>query len=116
VILELGANDGLRGYPAKTMHDNLAAMVKLSRQAGASVMLVGMYAPPNYGKPYTEAFAKQFRDIATENKLVFVPFLLEPVILNDDLLQQDRLHPKAAGQPLLLDWLWPQIETLLKSS
>jgi acyl-CoA thioesterase-1 len=115
VILELGANDGLRGYPVKTMHDNLVAMIKLSQQAGARVMIIGMYIPPNYGKPYTEAFAKQFRDIADEYKLVFVPFLLEPVILKDGMLMPDRLHPTAAGQPLLLDWLWPKITTLIES-
>lgn len=115
VILELGANDALRGYPVKSMRDNLVAMIKLSQQAGARVMVIGMYAPPNYGQPYTEAFARQFREITEEYKLVFVPFLLQPVILNDELMQQDRLHPTAAGQPLLLDWLWPQIETLLKA-
>jgi len=114
VILELGANDGLRGYPVKTMHDNLVTMITLSQQAGATVMLVGMYIPPNYGKPYTEAFTKQFQDIATEHSLVFVPFLLQPVILKAELMQQDGLHPKAAGQPLILDWLAPKIETLLK--
>jgi acyl-CoA thioesterase I len=114
VILELGANDGLRGYPLKTMHDNLVAMIEKATHAGAKVMLVGMYAPPNYGKPYTEGFARQFSNIAADQKLVFVPFLLEPVVLQDDLMQQDGLHPVAAGQPLLLDWLWPKIETLLK--
>lgn len=113
VILELGANDGLRGYPVNSMRDNLVAMVKLSQQAGARVMIIGMYAPPNYGKRYTEAFAQQFSEIATEYKLTFVPFLLEPVILKDELMQQDRLHPTAAGQPLILDWLWPEIEALL---
>lgn len=115
VILELGANDGLRGYPVKTMHDNLVEMIKLSRQAGARVMLIGMYIPPNYGKPYTEAFAQQFRDIADEYQLVFEPFLLEPVILKEGMLLPDRLHPTAAGQPLLLDWLWPKIKTLLET-
>jgi acyl-CoA thioesterase-1 len=114
VILELGANDGLRGFPVKTMHDNLVSMIKLSRQAGANVMMVGMYIPPNYGKPYTEAYARQFTEIAEEYTLVFEPFLLEPVIMKDEMMQQDRLHPTAAGQPLILDFLWPKIEALLK--
>lgn len=116
VLLELGANDGLRGYPIKSLRNNLDAMIAQIEQAGASVMLVGMYIPPNYGKTYTEAFARQFAEIAAAKKLPFVPFLLEPVILNDELMQQDGLHPRAAAQPLILDLLWPQIQLLLNGN
>jgi acyl-CoA thioesterase I len=115
VIFELGANDGLRGYPIATSRSNLAAMIKLAQQASAHVMLIGMYIPPNYGKPYTDAFARQFTELAAEYKTVLVPFLLEPVILKDELMQSDGLHPKAGAQPLILDSLWLKIQTLTGS-
>jgi acyl-CoA thioesterase I len=113
VILELGANDGLRGYPIKSLRANLEAMITLCEHAGARVMLVGMYVPPNYGKAYTEAFTLQFSELASERQLPFTRFLLEPVILNESLMQPDRLHPNAKAQPYILDWLWPQIAKLL---
>lgn len=114
VIIELGANDGLRGLPVASMRDNLQAMVKLSQQAGARVMLVGMRIPPNYGRDYTEKFAATFAELSKEHKTALVPFLFEGFALRADAFQPDRLHPTAASQPLMLETIWKQLKPLLK--
>ena len=115
VILELGANDGLRGLPVSTMRENLAHMLQLSRAAGARVLLLGIRIPPNYGPRYTTEFAAVYPELAQRYGVRLVPFLLEKVALDPTLMQQDGLHPNPAGQPLVLDTLWPDLEKLLKN-
>lgn len=114
VILELGANDGLRGLPINAMRDNLDAMVRASRERGARVVLVGIRIPTNYGKTYTERFHAVYTEIAKRHRAALVPFLLEGVALDPTLMQADGLHPRAAAQPRLLDNVWPALEPLLR--
>jgi acyl-CoA thioesterase-1 len=116
VILELGANDGLRGLPVSETRENLARMVRLSQAAGARVLLVGMRIPPNYGPRYTEAFARMFPELANQYHLPLVPFLLENVALDPTRMQQDGMHPNARGEPPVLDTLWPYLKPLLKTN
>jgi acyl-CoA thioesterase I len=113
VILELGANDGLRALPAPAMQANLKQMIELATAAGAKVLILGMRMPPNYGQQYTDQFAMVFSDLAREKKLPLVPFLLTDIALTPNLLQGDDIHPNAAGQPVLLDNVWPQLKPLL---
>lgn len=114
VVVELGANDGLRAVPVGDIRANLEDIARLSHQAGADVLLVGMRLPPNYGPAYTEAFQRVFGEVATRQRLAFVPFLLADVALDDRYVQDDGLHPTAAAQPRLLDTVWPKLEPLLR--
>jgi len=114
LLLQLGANDGLRGLPLAAMHDNLAAMVMRARARGIKVLLIGMQIPPNYGRVYTERFAAVYQELAAQYRLPLVPFLMERVALDPALIQADQLHPNAAAQPLLLDTVWPVLEPLLR--
>ena len=113
VILELGGNDGLRALPIAQMRANLTQMVELATAAGAKTLLLGMRMPPNYGPEYTEQFAMVFSDLARDRKLPLVPFLLTDIALSPTLLQGDDIHPNAAGQPLLLENVWPTLKPLL---
>lgn len=115
VIVELGANDGLRGLAVAATRDNLMKIVELSQKAGAKVLLLGMRLPPNYGLRYTTGFAHMYSDIASRFHLAFVPFLLESVALQKNLIQIDGLHPNAQAQPALLDTVWPALKPLLES-
>ena len=114
VVLELGGNDGLRALPIAQMRGNLTQMVDLASAAGAKVLLLGMRMPPNYGPQYTEQFAMVFSDLAREKKLPLVPFLLTDIALSPTLLQGDDIHPNAAGQPILVENVWPTLKPLLK--
>lgn len=114
VVLELGANDGLRGLPVAEMKKNLAAMIARANKAGARVLLVGMRMPPNYGPDYTEAFAAAYAELARRERVALVPFLLEGIAAQPGLFQADGMHPTEAGQPLLLDNIWPRLRPLLK--
>jgi acyl-CoA thioesterase I len=114
VIVELGANDGLRGLPIADIRANLESIIGLSRQSGAEVLLVGMHVPPNYGPAYTRQFHALFGELADKHRLAQVPFLLEDVALDDRLMQEDGLHPTATAQPLLLAELWPHLEPLVR--
>ncbi|WP_127478638.1 arylesterase [Sulfurivermis fontis] len=114
LLLELGANDGLRGLSLKAMRDNLDAMVMRAQARGIKVVLIGMQIPPNYGRVYTERFAAVYQELAARHRLPFVPFLMEKVALDPALIQADQLHPNAAAQPLLLDTVWPVLEPLLR--
>jgi acyl-CoA thioesterase-1 len=116
VVLELGANDGLRGLPVEAMRTNLAQMVRLSQAAGARVLLVGIRIPPNYGQRYGEQFAGAFPAVAQANHLPLVPFLLEDVALNPALMQEDGMHPSAAGEPIVLENVWPHLKPLLNKN
>ena len=114
LVLELGGNDGLRALPIAQMRSNLTQMVDLATAAGAKVLLLGMRMPPNYGPQYTEQFAMVFSDLAREKKLPLVPFLLTDIALSPTLLQGDDIHPNAAGQPILVENVWPTLKPLLK--
>jgi acyl-CoA thioesterase I len=113
VILELGGNDGLRALPTSQMQANLKQMIELATAAGAKVLLLGMRMPPNYGQQYTDQFARVFSDLARDKKLPLVPFLLTDIALSPGLLQGDDIHPNAAGQPVLLENVWPLLKPLL---
>jgi acyl-CoA thioesterase-1 len=113
VILELGANDGLRGLPIASARDNLGSMVQLAQRAGAKVLLIGIRLPPNYGPRYGSEFASMYGELAAHFQLPLVPFLLERVALNPQLMQADGLHPAAAGEPPVLESVWPHLVPLL---
>jgi acyl-CoA thioesterase-1 len=113
VILELGANDGLRGLPVPETRANLEKMVAMVQSAGSQLLLIGMRMPPNYGPRYATDFSQMFADIAQHEHLPFVPFLLESVALNPSLMQADGLHPSARAAPLILDTVWPRLSPLL---
>ncbi|AIA73278.1 arylesterase [Vreelandella sp. 21] len=115
VLLELGGNDGLRGLPPTQMRSNLASMIEQSQQAGADVLLLGIDIPPNYGQAYRDAFTGVFHSLADEYDVPLVPFLLEDVALNEQLMQDDGIHPTAEAQPIILDNVWPALEPLLDS-
>jgi acyl-CoA thioesterase I len=114
VIVELGANDGLRGLPLAQMKKNLAAMIEQSQKAGARVVLVGMKLPPNYGPEYTQGFEASFGELAKRYKTALVPFLLEDFAEKPELFQADRIHPTEAAQPLMLERVWKALRPLLK--
>jgi acyl-CoA thioesterase I len=113
VILELGGNDGLRALPIPQMRDNLTRIIELASAAGAKVLVLGMRMPPNYGQQYTDQFAMVFSDLARDKKIPLVPFLLTDIALSPTLLQGDDIHPNAAGQPVLLENVWPALKPLL---
>ena len=113
LVLELGANDALRGLPITATESNLRAIIESAQKIGAKVLLVGMQIPPNYGSEYANRFSGLFPKLAKEHKLPLVPFLLAPLIERPDLFQGDRLHPTAEAQPLLLDTIWPKLQPLL---
>jgi len=114
VILELGANDGLRGLSLTDTRGNLAAMIESSSRNGARVMLVGIHLPPNYGQEFTSKFRALYDALVRQYRIPYAPFLLEGVALNPALMQPDGLHPRAAAQPRMLDNVWPYLEPLLK--
>jgi len=114
VILELGANDGLRGLPVKDVQVNLAQMIGVIRKAGAKTLLVGIKIPPNYGAQYTRAFAAMYESLAKEQNVPVVPFLLDGIALDPQLMQADGLHPNAPGQPRVLENVWPYLQPLLR--
>lgn len=103
VILELGANDALRGSSLAMTKDNLDKMIKLSQESGARVLLIGMHIPPNYGRRYANQFFSMYGELAELHQLPLVPFLLDGVATNHELMQADGLHPTAKAQPILLD-------------
>jgi acyl-CoA thioesterase-1 len=113
VIIELGANDGLRGLPVAAAHANLRAMIDASRGAGAQVLLVGMRMPPNYGRDYADRFFAMFGSLSKEAELPLAPFMLDGVA--DKLYQADRLHPLATAHPIILGNIWPHLQPLLKA-
>lgn len=113
MILELGANDGLRGLPVEAMHDNLTAMTVMARRATAQTILVGMQIPPNYGPNYSRKFAETFTQISRKQKAPLVPFMLEGFADNPKAFQADGIHPNADFQAKILDNLWPTVSTTL---
>ena len=113
VIVELGGNDGLRGLPLAASRENLRRMIELSRAAKAKVVLVGMVIPPNYGPRYGQEFRDMFAALSKQYPVAFVPFFLDQVALEPDLMQADCIHPNAQGQPRMLENLWPKLKPLL---
>lgn len=114
VLIELGANDGLRGLPLARLQESLVEMATLSRKAGATPVLFEMRIPSNYGPAYTEDFRKVFATAATQLKAPLVPFFLESFALDPDAFLDDGIHPAAVAQPKMLDAVWPTLEPLLK--
>jgi acyl-CoA thioesterase-1 len=114
VLIELGANDALRGQPVAGMRANLEAMVRMCREAHAQPVIVGIMIPPNYGIDYAAEFSNAFVTVARRDKAPLVPFLLQGLAERRDYFQADQVHPTAAAQPILLDNVWPVIEPLLK--
>ncbi len=113
VVIELGGNDALRGYPVERIESNLDAMATLAKDAGAAVVVLGMEIPPNYGARYTQAFHAIYADVAKRNGAALVPFLLDGVATDEALMQADGIHPTAAAQARLLDNVWPALKLLL---
>jgi acyl-CoA thioesterase-1 len=114
VILELGANDGLRGLPVAEMKKNLGAMVELGKKSGAKVLLIGVRLPPNYGPEYTRSFAAAFAQVAKEHKVALLASLLEGFEEKTALFQADRIHPTEAAQAAILENVWKALQPLLK--
>jgi acyl-CoA thioesterase-1 len=114
LLIELGANDGLRGLPVAAAETNLRAMVEMAHKAGARVLLVGMRMPPNYGRAYTDSFFAMYARVAKESKTALVPFMLEGVAQKPEWFQSDRLHPVAQAHPIILSNIYPALLPLLK--
>lgn len=114
VVIELGANDGLRGLPLAQTRSNLERMIVASKQAGARVLLVGMRMPPNFGPQYTQGFERNFSELAKLHDTALLPFLLEPIATQRSAFQSDNLHPVAEAQPKLRDHVWPALLPLLR--
>lgn len=113
VIIELGANDALRGFPLAHIEANLAQLVQLSKQAGSRVLLIGNHIPPNYGKAYALGFHELYTKIAKHYGVALTNFMLEGVAVNPELMQADGLHPTASAQPQILKNIWPDLAPLL---
>ncbi|MSR17019.1 MAG: arylesterase [Methylococcaceae bacterium] len=116
VLIELGANDGLRGLSPKEMKKNLAQSILLSQKTGAKVLLLEVKIPPNYGKRYLDEFSAVYSQLSTELDVPFVPSIMEDVALHKELMQKDLLHPNALAQPLLLNKIWQTLKSLLYSN
>jgi len=113
VVIELGANDGLRGLPLAALRENLSSMIDAAQETGAKVLLLGIELPVNYGPQYRDGLRKVYADLATEKQVGLVPFLLDGVVLDPKLMQDDGLHPTAAAEPRVLDNVWGSLQPLL---
>ncbi|MFT5116124.1 MAG: acyl-CoA thioesterase-1 [Parasphingorhabdus sp.] len=113
VVLELGANDGLRGMNLKQMHRNLEQMIVLSQQVGAKVLLLGMRIPPNYGPRYSSQFKQIYEDLSESQNISLIEFFLANVFSKNHLMQADNLHPNEDAQPILVNVIWPKVQSLL---
>ncbi|MBK7729303.1 MAG: arylesterase [Gammaproteobacteria bacterium] len=114
VVLELGANDALRGFPLTLTQSNLLALITAARASGADVLLLGMRIPPNYGPRYTEQFQSMYRDLAARTGVASVAFLLQGIAPDPALMQEDGIHPRAEAQPMILDNVLPALTPLLR--
>ncbi len=113
VLIELGANDGLRGLPVKDMQNNLQEMIQVCKKHHAKILLLGMMIPPNYGLRYTEEFKNSYLELAKKNKIAVVPFLLEGVAGKSDMTQDDGLHPTAEAQDQIMETVWKELKPIL---
>jgi len=116
VLIELGANDGLRGFPPILIKKNLRELIKRSKKAGAQVLLLSMRIPSNYGKRYTDLFYNNYPELAEEMEIPFVPFILEDIALAKDMFQADKLHPNQKAQPIIAKKIWGYLEPVLKTN
>ena len=116
VILELGGNDGLRGFPPERMRGNLRTIIQTSKDSGAEVVLLGIRIPTNYGPRYTKAFENTYRELAAELEVPWIEFFMDGIALDRELMQEDGIHPNAEAQPILLDNAWPIIEQALEQA
>lgn len=116
VVIELGANDALRGLPIEHAAANLTRMIEAAKARGAAVLLVGIRIPPNYGPDYAEALRRMYADLAQAHGTALLPFLLEPIAAERDAFLPDNLHPTAAAQPRLLEHVWTALEPLLEAA
>jgi acyl-CoA thioesterase-1 len=114
VVIELGANDGLRGLPILATQKNLQEMISSAKKIGARILLIGMQLPPNYGTDYTRRFAAVFPTLAKQNQTALVPFMFAGIVTRPELFQADRIHPTAAAHPIILESIWPQLQPLLQ--
>jgi acyl-CoA thioesterase-1 len=114
VVIELGANDALRGQPVALMRSNLEQMIRLARKARAEPVLVGIMIPPNYGIDYAAEFRDMYPALALKHKIALVPFLLDGIVDKPELFQADQMHPTAQAQARIADNVWPALEPLLK--
>lgn len=114
LLLELGANDGLRGLPPAGIQANLEQIIELAHAADAQVLLLGIYLPPNYGQSYLNQFDAIYPYIADKYSLVYLPFLLAGVAESNHLMQNDGLHPKVEGQPIILNNVWPLVKSFFQ--
>ncbi|HEY4079580.1 MAG TPA: arylesterase [Burkholderiaceae bacterium] len=116
LVIELGANDMLRGLPVADARANLLAMIHSAKAAGARVLLIGMQVPPNFGRAYIESYQAMYAELARSEKVGLVPFLLKGVAEQTDMdawFQADRIHPLARAHPIILDNVWPEVKRLL---
>lgn len=115
VILELGANDGLRGLPLAEMEKNLEAIIRACREKEAQVLLAGMKIPPNFGLDYTRGFEEVFYRLADKYETGLIPFFLENVAAQRDLTQPDGIHPVGAGYAVVVETVWQYLEPMLEN-
>ncbi len=113
LLLELGGNDALRGYPPKQIASNLEEIIKIADSANVKVLLMQIRIPPNYGSRYQKAFESIYASIASETNAILIPFMLDEVALNKDLMLPDGIHPKASAQPLIADYIYLQLKPFL---
>lgn len=114
LVLELGANDGLRGFPTSRMKKNLGVIIQTAKKYDANVVLLGIRIPLNYGPRYSAAFEQAFEDVATSEAIPWLEFFMKGIAFDDKLLQDDRIHPNAEAQSILLDNAWPLINATIK--
>jgi len=114
VILELGGNDGLRGFDLDTTRANLKTMIELSHQQGAKVLLAGIQMPPNLGRTYTKRFAEIYQQLGELENVYLIPFILEGVAAQSNLMQADGIHPNAKGQPVIMQNVWQYLAPLIQ--
>jgi acyl-CoA thioesterase-1 len=112
ILIEIGANDGLRGYPIKTIEQNLQKIISLSQESGSKVVLMQIRIPPNYGPKYTEQFMALYPKLAKQNSIILWPFFMEKIAIDSALMQADGLHPKAEAQPIIKDLVSPVLKQL----
>jgi acyl-CoA thioesterase-1 len=113
VILELGGNDGLRGFPPEVMKGNLKAIIETTKASGATAVVLGIRIPSNYGPRYTQAFEGVYRDLSEQLGILWIEFFMDGIALNKELMQDDGIHPNADAQLILLDNAWPIIRQAL---
>jgi acyl-CoA thioesterase-1 len=116
VVVALGGNDGLRGFPPERIKSNILRIVDAAKTESAAVVILGIRIPTNYGARYTQAFESVYREVAEERGLPWIEFFMEGIALDEDLMQDDGIHPNEKAQPLLLDNAWPVIQQALKAN